>query len=167
MSDEVIVRFRLPSDRDTVMGAAAALATFMDERGRATAGLRMEVPPPLAQDFKILFKYGKNLRLRHGQGTRRHIKFDDASGGLYLNVRLPGDDGWSRVSTDLARRGVRARQMLTDDELERRLDITGPISGRPRAGSLQHQPMDEDVNLQRRGPAAAWTERRSGSLSSA
>ena len=157
VQSEALVRFRDVSARDLVMGSASKLAPMVDSRGKSTAGMRMEVPPVLRQDFRVLFKYGQTLRARHGQGTRWHVKFDDISRSLYLNVKLPTDESWSRVSIDLARRGIRARQVLNDDEIERRLDITGPIQPRPRATSTTT------------GSGATadmeWTSRRSGSVS--
>ena len=155
---EALITFREPGTRDQVIGCAAKLANCVDGNGKPTAGMRIEVPRQLQQDFRVLFKYGQTLRARHGQGTRRHVKFDDVSRSLYLNVRLPGDESWSRVSTSLALKGVRARQTLNDGELERRLDITGPLAPpqRPRAASLAEQPMAVDN----------WSTRRPGSTSS-
>lgn len=154
---EALVKFTDIQTRDLVMGSAAKLAPFISE-GRATAGMRMEVPPRLQQEFRVLFKYGQRLRARHGRGIRRHVKFDDLNRGLFLNVKLQGDEAWTKVSTEVARRGLRARELLTDEEIERRLDITGPLSDpapRPRSASLNEQPMATDV----------WTQRRSGSVS--
>ena len=158
--EEVLVRFKLRSTRDSVIGAAAKLADHKDQDGRPTAGMRIEVPPRLQQPFRILFKYGQTLRSRHGQGTRRHVKFDDLTRSLYLNVKLPNDTEWSRVSLDLATRGIRAKQSINDGEIERRLDITGPPVDRPRPRSasvaaIQQEPMQMDP----------WTGRRSGSSS--
>ena len=160
VSDEVLVRFRSAALRDLVMGAASKLATFIDRDGRATAGMRMEVPPKLRQAFRVLFKYGSNLRARHGPGTRRHIKFCDIDHTLYLNVKLPGDESWSRVSLQVALRGMRARETITDGQLERRLDITGPFQEAPRrrAASVNAPPPPTE--------ASAWTRRAGSSTSS-
>ena len=131
---EALVRFRDFTVRDRVIGCAAKLAGCQDSTGKSTAGMRIEVPPKLQQAFRVLFKYGQNLRARHGPGTRRHVKFDDDARSLYLNVRLPNEETWCRVSTTLALKGMRARQTLHDGELERRLDITGPLAPpRPRS----------------------------------
>ena len=161
VKDEVLVKFREVEVRDKVLGAAAKLAPFMDDNGMATAGMRLEVPSRLQQDFRVLYKYGQSLRARHGIGTRRHIKFDDPTRSLFLNVKLPGDVSWSKVSTVLARRGIRARQIQTDDEIERRLDITGPqsLNDRPRAASLSSAP-------ERPMETSSWPPRRSESVSS-
>ena len=153
---EALVTFRDAGTRDLVIGCASKLANCMDGNGKPTAGMRIEVPQSLQQDFRVLFKYGQTLRARHGQGTRRHVKFDDVSRSLYLNVRLPGDEAWSRVSTSLALKGVRARQTMNDGELERRLDITGPLAPpqRPRAASLAELPMAVD-NWNTRRPSSS------------
>lgn len=156
---EVLVRFKDAGLRDLVMGSASKLAPFMDSEGRATAGMRIEVPPRLQQSFRVLFKYGRSLRARHGVGTRRHIKFCDVEASLYLNVKLPGDEEWSRVSLQVAARGIKAKENANDDQLERRLDITGPLSNGPRrrATSTTGPPPPTE--------ASAWM-RRGGSTSS-
>ena len=140
--DEVIVVFVNVADRDSVVGASAKLAGNIDARGRPTAGIRLEVPRKLRASFSTLFRFGQQLRKRHGEGTRRHVKFDDGTQALYLNVKLPGEDGWNRVSIEVAKRGLRARQLLDDEELERRLDAAGPLNDRPRSASLSAIAMD-------------------------
>ena len=125
--NEAMVRFKEVSTRDLVMGASNKLAPYTQD-GRPTAGIRIEIPKRMKPDFRTLFKYGRNLRARHGEGTRRHVKFDDSDGTLFLNVKLPGDEQWSRVSVEVAKRGMRAKEILSDEALERRLDITGPAS---------------------------------------
>ena len=160
VSQEALVRFSDVALRDIVMGAASKLAPFLDQNGRATAGMRMEVPPRLQQSFRVLFKYGQSLRARHGPGTRRHVKFSDVDKSLFLNVKLPGDEQWSKVSLEVARRGIRARETIDDGQLERRLDITGPLreTQRPRAASTAGPPPPTQ--------ASAWTRRSGGSSSS-
>ena len=160
VTDEALVLFKDVPTRDLVMGSASKLAPFMDDSGRATAGMRIEVPASLQQHFRVLFKYGQGLRARHGPGTRRHVKFCDLNRTLFLNVKLPGDDRWSKVSLDMARRGLQAKETLNDDQLERRLDITGPAREGPRqrAASLAGPPPPTQ--------ASAWTRRSGGSSSS-
>ena len=60
------------------------------------------VTADLLDTFRLLNRFGARLRARHGPGTKRHIKFDDYSGSLYANVKLPGDATWTRVSLDMA-----------------------------------------------------------------
>ena len=162
VNDEAVVLFREIETRDMVMGASSKLAPFVDSSGRPTAGLRLEVPPHLRAAFRTLYKYGQSLRLRHGLGTRRHVKFDDLERSVYLNVKLPGDASWSRVSLDVAKRGLRARAIQSDGALERRFDITGEFVDRPRSTSLSQPPA---TPLQAAGQAPAWTGRRTESVS--
>ena len=158
VTDEALVVFAEVVTRDQVMGSAARLAPFMDQSGRATAGMRMEVPPRLQQAFRVLFKYGQRLRARHGAGTRRHVKFCDLERSLYLNIKLPGDEAWSRVSLSVAMRGIKARDNINDDQLERRLDITGPLADAPRqrSSSLAGPPPPTEASAwMRRGSTAS------------
>ena len=157
--NEVVVVFVLASTRDMVMGASAKLAPYVDGSGKPTAGIRIQVPSALKSHFGVLFRYGQVLRTRHGIGFRRHIKFNDIDRALFLNVKLPGDETWSRVSYEVARRGLRARETLRDNDLERRLDVNGPsAAGRPRASSESSVPMLLD---QPAPTTAPWTGRRS------
>ena len=134
--DEATVTFKEIGVRYSAVGASSKLSQFVDTNGRPTAGIRMEVPRKLRTAFTSLFRFGQQLRGRHGEGTRKHVKFNDATKSLYLKIKLPGDEEWSRVSLELARRGIRARQQLTDSKLERRLDPAGQMSTRPRAASV-------------------------------
>lgn len=157
--DEALIRFKDATIRDMVIGSASKLSAFIGSDGKATAGMRMEVPPRLQQTFRVLFKYGQNLRARHGPGTRRHVKFCDLDRTLYLNVKLPQDDNWSKVSIEVAMRGMKAKRSIDDGQLERRLDITGPIAdARPRAASTSNPPPSS--------AASAWPRRPGGSTSS-
>ena len=162
---EAVVVFRDPSTRDTVIGSSARLASHVDAAGRPTAGIRLEVPPALRPTYSVLFKYGQTLRARHGPGTRRHIKFDDTDCSLYLNVKLPSDPGWSKVTPEVARRGLKMREQRTNSDLEARLDIVGPLlpppPSRPRAMSVDAAPTNTTA------PARPWTGRRSESVSDA
>ena len=159
--DEALVVFVDNAVRDMVMGSAAKLAAYIDDSGKPTAGMRIEVPAHLQRDFRVLFKYGQGLRTRHGVGTRRHVKFDDVDMNLYLNVRLPGDLTWSRVSIEVAKRGLRARQLQTNDDLERRLDFAGEMVDRPRSASTSAASTRTETDS-----ASAWTTRRTESTSS-
>ena len=156
---KALVKFRDTETRDLVFGAAGKLASYVED-GKPTAGIQMEVPAALRPAFATLFKYGQLLRTRHGQGTRRHVKFEDVERTLYLNVKLPGETSWTKISTDLARRGLRAKESVSSAELEARMDVTGPASQqlqRPRAASTNSapQPMITD---------SVWTGRQTGSV---
>ena len=159
--EEALVVFVSNGVRDLVMGSAAKLGPFVDSEGKPTAGMRIEVPAHLQREFRVLFKYGQNLRSRHGVGTRRHVKFDDLDSTLYLNAKLPGDTTWSKITVEVARRGLRAREIRSAGDLERRMDIEGPFIDRPRAASTSSAATSE--NASRTG--SAWTTRRTESTS--
>ena len=159
VKSEALVRFVDNNTRDLVMGAAAMLAPYVNAEGKPTAGIRIEVPSHLRGDFRLLFKFGQILRTRHGKGTRRHVKFDDALGCLFLNLKLPGDATWSRVLLEVARRGLVTSEAASNEILERRLDVAGMGNARPRAASLSSS-ASMDV------AESAWTTRRPESISS-
>ena len=106
--NEVVVRFRSSKVRDMVMGHSVNLASCVDPHGRPTAGTRLEIPAELKDTFRLLSRFGTRLRARHGEGTKRHIKFDDFTGSLFSNIKLPGDTNWTRVTAEMARSDLEA-----------------------------------------------------------
>ena len=106
LNNEAIVTFFCPRKRDSVMAKVGALSTFVDGQGKPTAGVRLEIPPQLQDTFRLLSRFGARLRARHGEGTKRHIRFDDMEGTLIASVKLPGDANWSRVTPDMARKDL-------------------------------------------------------------
>ena len=154
VSDEVVVMFFDKKKRDDVFANAPNLANLVDGDGRPLAGIRLEIPPELTDTFRLLSRFGTRLRARHGQGTKRHIKFDDYTGSLYTNVKLPGDENWTKVTPDMAHedleRSMREENALHQkrlaskllpgprDRLSRPLPVpaatAGPSSGRVVAG---------------------------------
>ena len=106
--NEVLVTFSSSAVRDSVVSHSANLAVCVDDGGKPTAGLRLEIPRELSDTFKLLSRFGTRLRARHGVGTKRHIKFDDYAGSLYSNIKLPGDETWMRVSPATAREDLAA-----------------------------------------------------------
>lgn len=106
--DKVIVTFVDKKKRDLVMVSSSNLAGAVDQSGKPTAGTRMEIPEELADTFRLLSRFGTRLRARHGNGTRRHIKFDDFKGSLYCNIKLTGDLEWTKVSPEMARADLAA-----------------------------------------------------------
>ena len=105
---EVIVRFYERQKRDLVVTSSPALSSKVDRDGRPTAGVRLEIPPELGDSFRNLSRFGTRLRARHGVGTKRHIKFDDYSGSLFTNVKLPSDENWTKVMVAMARDNLAA-----------------------------------------------------------
>ena len=103
LNNKVLVTFFCPRKRDMLMSGTPNLASFTDSAGRPTAGLRLEIPKELDPTFRLLSRFCTRLRARHGVGTKRHVKFDDFEASLYINVKLPGDTEWSRVSPAMAK----------------------------------------------------------------
>ena len=106
--DEVAVIFYKRRKRDTVMVNSSNLFGYVDEGGKPTAGIRLEIPPELRDTFRLLSRFGTRLRARHGGGTRRHIRFDDFEGSLFANIKLPGDIHWTRITSEMAKEDLDA-----------------------------------------------------------
>ena len=135
---EVLVTFFDKRKRDLIMTNSPNLADRVDGMGRPTAGLRIEVPLELKDTFRLLTRFGARLRARHGPGTKRHIKFDDYEGSLFANIKLPGDQTWTRVTAGMAREDLRASLEEEGNATQKRLAsklIPGPRErlGRPMA----------------------------------
>ena len=92
-----------------------------DKEGRPTAGIRLEIPEELKDTFRLLARFGTRLRARHGDGTKRHIKFDDFSGTLYTNIKLPGDTTWTKVTPAMAREDLEASHREENARHQKRL----------------------------------------------
>lgn len=121
IKDEVVVRFKDSKTRDMVMVNSVNLA--------ACAGTRLELPNGLKGTFCLLSRFGIRLRAGHGEGTKRHVKFDDLAGSLYTNVKLPGDTKWTRVTLEMARSDLEASVREENDAYQKGLAsklISGP-----------------------------------------
>lgn len=116
--DEVIVQFSSTSVRDHVVGHSFNLAQHFDDDGKPTAGVRMEVPDHLNSQFQDFLGYGRLLFKEHGKGFKRHVKFDDRSMQLYMDVKLPNSDDWLYVDHGLAKEN-RSRRSERDIALTR------------------------------------------------
>ena len=101
---EALVTFSDKYGRDLVSSHGRNLADYVDSTGLPTAGIRMDYPAYLGVAFRSLDWYGKQMRDRHGKGTRRNIKFDDEEEGLYIDVCLPQQDYWHRITPEEARK---------------------------------------------------------------
>ena len=143
--DEAIVVFKDPRKRDLAMVSSVNLAKYTDANGRPTAGTWLEVPDELGDTFRLLSRFGTHLRARHGQGTKRHIKFDDYQGSLYANIKLPGDTSWTKVTPCMAKEdlesSIREEQRAQGRRLASKL-VPGP---RERLG-LPMIPMTTAIN---------------------
>ena len=101
--NEVSFTVRDATARDEVFSRGPMLAGYVDRQRRPTAGLRMDVPPYLESTFRLLNNVGYELRLLHGKGTKKYVKYDDDSLDLYLEVRPEGKKAWNRIDSKMAR----------------------------------------------------------------
>ena len=101
---EVAVMFLDKHVRDVVASHAKNLSRFTDNEGWPTAGLRLEYPSLLGKSFRDFDWYGREMRQRHGKGTRRNKKFNDDDEVLYIDICLPGEDFWHRIPAEEAKR---------------------------------------------------------------
>ena len=138
--DEVLIVFNSAETRDTVMMRANQLAGRVDASGAPTAGIRLEVPPELVPTFRLLSRFGARLRARHGEGTKRHIKFDDFNASLYAVVKLPGDQSWTRVSPETARKDLEASFRKEEESTQIRLAAKLLPDPRERLRQAQAKP---------------------------
>lgn len=131
ISHELIVFFADKYARDQVVSNAKHLAEYRLPDGRPTAGMRMNYPDHLTKDFRVLEWYGAELNRRF-PGTKRNIKFDDASEGLRMDVKVPHAPEWHRVYPDMARE---IRQERTSDSASRtRVALETPPLTAPSLG---------------------------------
>ena len=63
-----------------------------------TAGMRLAIPDFLVSSFKVLEHEGFRIAQRR-PGTKRSIKFDDATRTLALDIKLP-ESAWVRVMAE-------------------------------------------------------------------
>ena len=106
--DELWVVFSKRSSREHIASKGRMLASYVDDENHTTAGIRMDVPDFLASDYKTLDHYGLRMRNTHGKTTKRYIKYDEPNTSLLLELRLPGDITWMKITQTLARELVGA-----------------------------------------------------------
>lgn len=99
---EVSVEFGNIKARDFLASRGTFLADFIDDQRKPTCGIRMEIPDSLMPTFRILKRYSFHLRKSNGR-TKDHIKYDDFKRSLFMQVKLPDDEGeWLQVYPDEA-----------------------------------------------------------------
>ena len=129
--DEAVVTFFSHVKRDSIMSGAVNLATHIDAAGQPTAGIRLELPPELTDTFRLLSRFGTRLRARHGDGTKRHVKFDDMEASLFMNIKLPGDESWSRVSPHTAKADLHKATRSESADILRRIAVPAATTSGP------------------------------------
>ena len=125
--DEVVVTFKSTSSRDFVMSHACNLADFVDSSRKPTAGVRIFVPSHLIHQFHDLQNYGRDLHRIHGEGFKRHCKFDDREETLYMDIKLPRTNEWLIIDHEMARDNRKTQRLRLSAETRDRLN--GAVSG--------------------------------------
>lgn len=160
--NEVLVVFRNSKVRDLVISHSSNLAGRVDGTGRPTAGTRIEIPQELKETFGLLARFGTRLRARHGEGTKRHIKFDDYAGSLYTNVKLPGDMEWTRVTPDMAREDI--DRSLHEENTRNQKRLAAKLVSGPRDRLKLPMVMTAPGSRPRQGSDATGRGKESGEL---
>ena len=120
---EALVTFFDRQKRDAVMSSSSNLASKVDREGKPTAGIRLEIPRELDGTFRLLSRFGTRLRARHGTGTKRHIKFDDYTASLYTNIKLPGDNSWTKITPRMAKEDLEASVQEENSQVKKRMAL--------------------------------------------
>ena len=138
---EVRVTFAHLTATDHIATKGTMLAKYTDPEGKPTAGIRIDVPDYLAHDFKLLDSYGKRMRRIHGKETKKYVKYDDARISLLLELRLPGEESWIKITPDI----VRELDSSSDrEEIDRnRKKLTARRLLQPQAHSANFVPLGE------------------------
>ena len=157
LSKEALVTFFCPRKRDMLLTKSPNLASRIDSDGRPTAGLRLEIPDELMKQFRILSRFGTRLRARHGLGTKRHIKFEDMDASLFMNIKLPGDDAWSKVTVDTAIADMDRVARAESVDLLKRIHSKPPPSG-PRERLAAPAPVRQTGTVPSAGSAKAGSQ---------
>jgi hypothetical protein len=147
---EVLVTFYDQGTRDIVARKAANLADCIDQDGKPTAGVKMDVPQFLLGTFNLLQNHGFKLKQRYGSEFRRHVKYDDSKQDLYLEIKIPGDATWERITSDLARDMKEAEDRNATERLRTRLSVSDGAG----EGS-ESRPLPRAATLYRKSRGAA------------
>ena len=128
ITDKVLVSFTSVRARDLVQSYARNLGQWTDDKGKPTAGIRMEIPDKLIGDHKALEQYGHAMKEKHKEGFKRHIKIDDARQCLYMDVYIPKQKQWARVDMDLVREDNNSRAAKKARTMDKRTLTTAGSS---------------------------------------
>jgi hypothetical protein len=108
----------------------------------------MDYPDYLRPEFRALEKLGAKLRKYHGQGLKRNIRFDDENRNLYMDVKLPNEDEWFKVTPAMARdmtgENTRSDQERTKSKLV------------PQGGFQAASSAADDLQLLSSQPPSTW-----------
>lgn len=131
------------STRDFVFSHAKNLGKI-PKVDRANFGLRLDYPAHLGSDYRMLDSYGARLRSKFGEGFKRNLRFDDDEMRLFMDICLPRQEEWIRVSAKMAR-DDKAPTAVKDEE-EARKKIAAGLENLPVLTGANSEPMDMERN---------------------
>ena len=160
--NEVLVTFVDVATRDTVFSYASNLSKFRSAQD--PPGIRLEYPNRLTATFRTLEKYGILMKAKFGPQFKRSIKYDDSNMSLLIDVLIPGDDVWTKVSLELAKEVVEKSNARESAKTRDRLDsLSNHDSEQATPPQLHASPTlrESDTLRQHRGsePPARWGTR--------
>lgn len=123
---EVIVKFRDPTTRDRIASKGPRLSPFIDEKGRPTCGMRMDVPGFLLPTFRLLRRCGFHMK-KNGEIVKHAVRFDDYEESIFLQVKHDSEGEWINIYPDEAHKHLRSADANRYAEL----------SSRPKSASSQ------------------------------
>lgn len=146
---EILIVFNNIDTRDFVHSHARNLASHVDQKGKRTAGIKMEVPVHLLSTFKVLEKHGHELKKKYGAPLRRQIMYDDDNQSLYLDVKMSQESSWERVSPDTAEaermvRERREKRKTRNTENRRTMSTIGSDTDEEEDGSGTEEEGERD-----------------------
>ena len=161
INNEVLVTFVDVATRDTVFSYASNLARFRSDPD--PPGIRLEYPSFLTGAFRTLERYGLLMKAKFGPQLKRSIKFDDSSMSLLIDVLIPGDSTWTKVSLELARDAVEKEKAIETNRTRNRLDSLpgreqdqpSPVTPIASTSGLRESTTLREFNGPER-PAARW-----------
>ena len=150
--------------RDRIASYARNLSPF-SSGGKPTAGLRLDVPTHLKGVYKALMQYGYALKVKHGDGLKRNVRFDDMEQTMCMDVKFPKESKWVTLDFDMAMEDKRARAKREVRGLDRdrlssfQKDDVGQLDGAPVDVDDDEEHM-EDSSVPKHNGSKTWTSYR-------
>ena len=117
--DEVVVCIKDAGTRDKILLRGPRLSSYVDAHKKPTCGIRLEIPHHLVPSFRILHRYGMNLRRRAGNQVKKYVKFDDFSERLFLQVKIDEGGEWLNITPEQADVENKKQDAKRSDRLDR------------------------------------------------
>ena len=131
---EVCVEFVDSNIRDEILMRGPMLASFRDDEGKPTAGIRLRIPGHLMGAFKALEAFGHRLKRNYGENFKKHIKFEEYDCTLYIQVGIKREGEameWTSYTADQARE---SNKKADDKKRGPKIDFLSSVSPKQRRG---------------------------------